>query len=296
MIVKEKFILLRDTPNVINVSSGSIKKYSIPGDIQNVVRSIKLVEKQISHFTKKKVLYVASNISVARKEIEVVNIPDYPIPVTYNKSTKKIVLNLNPLNVNEVSKLDTRTVYGMLAYGICLRALVQGKTKLKDSHFAPMVGFLNTLFVRVYGKEFGLLGVYSVKLPKLKFLLSCYILGSFFGITGNTAYKKSSAMSGYNYKDEIDLLKRYDFTRIDSFIKSLSDLKVMPGLNKITFTKKILQYFGLNFIPAMEDVSRFLSSIVTSNISGSTIVPSFIYTYNNSEFDKLLTLTKSIFK
>jgi len=46
------------------------------------------------------------------------------------------------------------------------------KAKIKDAYFSVIVAYLNTVFVRVFGKEYGLLGVYSNKLPKMKFLLS----------------------------------------------------------------------------------------------------------------------------
>jgi len=296
MQFKEKFILLKDTPNVISLSPSSLHTYTVPGDTQNLVRAIKLVQKQINHFTGKRVKELTEDIFTARKNISVVNIPKYPLPVSYSKSVDKIVINLNPLGVDEIAKVDYKVVYAALAYGICFRDIVTKKIKIKDMYAGPMVAFLNTMFVRLFGKEYGLLGVYSTKLPKLKFLLACYILSSFFDIKGDKAFRKASTASGYSYKAEIDKLKKYDFTRIDDFIKSLSDLKVMPGLSKVHFTKKILQFFGLNFLPALEDLARFISTITVSNISGGGIAPSFIYTYNAQEFNKLLEISKIIFR
>ena len=73
MQVKEKFILLKDTPNVLSLSQSSLHTYAVPGDIQNLVRAIKLVQKQINHFTGKRVKELTEDISTARKNISVVN-------------------------------------------------------------------------------------------------------------------------------------------------------------------------------------------------------------------------------
>jgi hypothetical protein len=297
MIVKKEFELLKGTKNIISFSSGIMKAQSVEGDVLNVVRTIKLIENRINHFTLKRVSEITENLKVAKNNIHVVNM-DYQLPVTYNTTTKKIVLNLQPFDVDEIAKVEPINVYASLAYGICLRNLTIGKYKIKPVYFEAISNWLNTVFVMVFGKEYGLLGAYSNEVEKLKFLIACYILDSFFGIKGDIAYKKAGALSIVDYKSIKNDLKKYDFSKINDLIKSLSDFRVMPGITKVNFLKKILQLFqGINFFPALEDPSRFFSSIVVASISGSNIVPTFISKkYNVDAFNKLLMIGKTIFK
>jgi len=91
-------------------------------------------------------------------------------------------------------------------------------------------------------------------------------------------------------------LNKYDFKKIDDFILSLSEMKVMPGLNKHMFTAKLYRHFTINFLPALEDCARFITTMLAVNISGNGIVPGFIYTFNVTEYNKILAITKPSFK
>ena len=296
MIVKDKFVLLKDVPNVLNMSSSTIKAHGSVDEVKNLVRILRLVESRIGHFSKKKVMDIVSNINSATKQVSIVNIPKYTIPISYNKPSKQIVINLSSLGVSEISRLDPKMVYGALAYGVCFRELVTNKVKVKDIYFTPISNFLGTLFVRAFAKEFGLMGAYATELPKLKFLISCYILSSFFGITGNSAYRKASVQAVFDYRPEVDQLNKYDFSNIDHFINSLSEMRAMPGITKHSFTAKMLRFYSLNFLPALEDCSRFISSMMVINISGSAILPSYVYTYNVTEYSKILKMAEIIFR
>ena len=296
MIVKDKFILLKDTPNILDLSPSVINANSNIDEVKNLVRMIRLVENRVGHFTKKKVLDLVSDLSKAEQNVNISNLSKYPLPISYNIPTKSIVLNLNAFGVSEISRLEPRTLYGSLAYGICMKELYLKKSRVKDIYFAPISAFLTTLFVRAFGKEFGLMGAYATELPKLKFLIACYILSSFFGIDGKSAYKKAGSFVTYDYKEDIEKLNKYDFSKIDEFIKCLSEMRAMPGLTKHSFTAKILRFYSMNFLPALEDCSRFLASMTVINISGSGILPSFIYTYNLGEYNKILKMSQIIFR
>ena len=296
MIIKDKFVLLKDVPNILNIGKSTMNGLSNVEEVKNLVRIIRLIESRLNHFTKNKVLDIVSNIDKAVNEVNIVNLPQYTLPISFNKSTKSIVLNLDSFGVSEISRIDPRTVYGALAYGVCMRELALEKTKIKDIYFSPISNFLATLFVRAFGKEFGLMGAYATELPKLKFLISCYILSSFFGITGVSSYRKAGSHAVFDFKPELQTLNKYDFTNIEDFIKSLSEMKAMPGITKHSFTAKMLRFYSLNFLPALEDISRFIASMTVINISGSGILPSFLYTYNVTEYNKILKMSQIIFR
>ena len=150
--------------------------------------------------------------------------------------------------------------------------------------------------MQVFGKDYGLVGIYSSGIPKLKFLTACYIYSSFFGYPSNDRlYRNAASVAPYMYSNEYEALKQYNFSLIEDFIKSLSDLKVMPGINVTKFTSKLYRFFGINILPAMEDISRFFSVIVTSSVPGSRVVPRYLYKYNEKEYFKILDITRRIF-
>ena len=298
MIIKDKFTLLKGTPNVLKLSSGVMKVQAVPGDRANVVRIIRLIERRVrNHYTSNQVFELTSGLREIRKRIHVVNLKDYPLSVSYNKPTKRIVINLSPFGVDEISKVDEMNVYAALVYGLCFESFVTGKKSMKVIYYGPISNWLTTVFVKVFGKEYGLLGPYTAEITKLKFLIACYVLGAFFGVTGTTAYRKAATVSSVDYKAIKDRLSTYNFTKVEDFIKSLSDFKVLPGYEIRKFTAKFYRFLGINFLPALEDVSRFVSVIATSDVTSSSIIPTFIgKTYNRSEYEKILEISKSVFK
>ena len=152
------------------------------------------------------------------------------------------------------------------------------------------------MFISIFGKEYGLLGSYTANITKLNFLTNCYILSSFFGVNSLPSYKKSSTASGFDFKSIKEDLDNYDFLNIENFIKALSDFRVFPGMNKYSFTSKIVKMIGPNFLPALEDMSRFLSCMACVYIKGSNIIPPRISSYDESSFKRILEISKLIFK
>ena len=297
MFIKDQFSLLKNTPNVLSLSPGALNSITVDNYSETNRRLyayLKLSENRVSHFTKDKTFKFIENIDIRDKYIRVVNYKDYPLPVSYNKTTGHIIINLSYFTVNDLSMIDQKDLYATIVYGICFFNLVTGKGKVKEEYSNTICNFMLTMFVRIFGKEYGLLGAYSKEILKLKFLISCYVLTSFFGASGDI-YKKAHSVSGFDYKPIEDELKSFDFSDILSFIESLSKLDVFPGITRYKFSSKFLTFLGLNFIPALEDLSRFISIITISSFVGVSITPTFLRYYNKSEFDKILTISKGIF-
>lgn len=297
MIIKEKFSLLKDIPNTLDIDKKVIKKYQTE---ENSLRSLfvllKLNEKRISHFTKDKILKLVSDIE-KREIIKIVNFEKYILPVTYNTKTNNILINLKPFDVDEISKMNPKNIYACVVYGYVFYNLINKKISIPDTYSDNITKYLVSVFIRVFGKEYGLTGIYATGIPKLRFLISCYILSSFFGFTNKkNTYKRSFVVSLFDYREIESELDKYNFSDITDFIKSLSDLDVMKGLRQYGFTAKLLRYLSINFIPAIEDCSRFFASIITSDISGQYLIPSFIFKYNETEFKNIINIGKKIFR
>ena len=297
MVVKPKFDLLRGIDNVLRMSSSEIKRYEIENGPRKIFVVLELMKSRINHYTKDKVFDLISN-KVKRTKIHVVNLPQYPLPISYNIPTKSMVINVSPFGVDDVetNKPGAFNLYALMVYGIAFRDLVEGKIRVTDNYAPVISSFMGSILIRLFGKQYGLLGSFSTEIPKMKFLTNLYILDSFFGIKGPNAYKKAATAAGFNYKDMEDRLRRFDFSNINDFIKALSEFGIMPNMSRHLFAAKALRFFGLNVMPAFEDCSRFIATLATSDIKGSNVVSTYISKYNERDFAKILELSRVIFK
>lgn len=297
MIVKQQFDLLKGVDNVLYLSKSEINKYSVENGARKVFVVLELMKNRINHYTKDKVFDKITKLS-ERKYFHVVNIPSYPLPISYNVPTKGIVLNLSPFGIDDIQtdKPGVFNLYALMVYAIVFSDLVSQKMKVSDKYSAVIASYFVSVLIRLFGKQYGLLGSFATEIPKMKFLTNLFILDSFFGIKGNDAYKKAATASAFNYKEDIDKLNKYDFSNINNFILSLSDFGVMPNINKHIFAAKTLRFFGINVMPAFEDCSRFIATLTTSEIKGSNIVSTYLSKYNERDFLKILEISKVIFK
>jgi len=297
MIIKDEFSLLRGVENTLSLSPSALRKISVEDGLQDMFLMLHLIERRVKHFTKRRIFSLISN-PVDRRIIKVINLPSYLLPVSYNSPTREMIINLSPFGVTSIepTKPGPYNLYACLVYGICFRDLVTGRSGVNERYSPIFSSYLTSLFIRLFGKDYGLIGTFVTEIPKLKFLINCYVLGSFFDMSGESLFRRAEGASGFNFRPVLDQLKKYDFSDISDFISSLSDLRVMPGINKHLFASKIYRVLTVNFLPGLEDLSRFISIMTTSNILGSNIVPTNIYRYNEEEFNNILEISKMIFK
>lgn len=297
MEVKQKFSLLKDLPNTINLAPSTLESLSIANGPRKVFVMLEMHKRRIKHFSKDRVLNLVSSLK-ERKIVHVINYPKYLLPVTYNEKTKGIVINLSSFGVDDIYPTNPGpyNIYACMVYGICFRDLVTGKSGVNERYAPVIASYLTSLLIRMFGKGYGLLGRFSTEIPKLKFLVNCYVLSSFFGFTGNKLYRRASTSASFDYRQVNINLEKYKFSEIDDFIKVLSDSRVMPGINKHLFAAKMYRTFTVNFLPALEDLSRFISTLTVSDISGSSVVPTSIFRYDEENFNNVLEIAKVIFK
>ncbi len=255
------------------------------------------MKNRVSHYTKDAIFNLISDLK-AREKIHVVVLPDYSLPVSYNRPTKGQIINLSPFGIKDIdtAKPGPQNLYALMVYSIVFSELVSGKFKVSDKYSSPIASYFTSVLLRLFGKEYGLLGSFSSEIGKLKFLTNSYILASFFGKEGPAAFKRASAASAFDHRPIADKLKKYDFKNINDFILSLSELGVMPNLTKHAFTGKVLKQFGFNFLPALEDLSRFVAIVATSDIKGSTVVSTYLNKYNERDYNRVLEISKALFK
>lgn len=297
MVIKQNFVLLKDIPNILSMSTSELEKVQVSGGIDKVKLMLDFSREGIDHFSKDKIFGILDDPK-KRSKIKVVYLSDYNLPVAYNKVIDGIVINLFPFGVKDVlpTRPGVKNLYASILYGICLSEIATKRVKV-DAKYAPIISsFFTSMLMRLFGKDYGLLGSFMSEISKLKFLVNCYINGAFFGETGKNVYSSSISYSGFNYKDIADELPKYNFADVGNFIQALSELKVMPGLNKHIFTAKILKSYTFNFLPAIEDLSRFLAALAASQIVGSTIAPTFLYRVNEEAFGKIIDIVRLMFR
>lgn len=298
IIVKDKFDLLRNVPNILNLSMSDINKYSIETGHRKIFVNLEQVKSRISHYTKDRIFNLIKNIDLREKQFHVLYLPDYSLPISYNTPTKAFVINLAALGADDIQPDNpgVYNLYALMVYGIVFSDMVAGKINITDNTAPVISSFILSLFMRIFGKIYGLTGSFSRQIPKMEFLINVYILASFFGVKGPEAYRKAATASSYDYKEIEDRLNLYDFSNINLFIKSLSDFDVMPNINRYVFAQKMQRFFNINILAALEDCSRFFAVLTTSNIKGSNIVSTYLSKYNEREFGRLLEVSKNIFK
>jgi len=297
MIIKKNFTLLKNVPNYLSLSKTMINKISIENGPRKLFVMLELIKHRVNHFTKKRVYDLISNLK-QRKNIHIINLPNYLLTISYNKPTQGIVINLAGFGIDDIypNNPGSLNLYASIVYGITLRDLIQGKIKISPQYTPVISAFIMSILMRSFAKIYGLLGSFTDQIIKLKFLINCYVLDSFFGITGDICFKKASLYSSYDYREIHEELKKYSFSNIDDLINSLDKLQIFSGINKHIFTAKIMRTYTVNFIPALEDLSRFISILTTSNIKGVSIVPSYISKYNELKFGNILEISKRIFR
>jgi hypothetical protein len=297
MVIKDKFRLISGMPNVVNLSSSVIKTYQKEeNNPRHIFAFLELKKKSINHFTNKTIFKLISDTK-ARDVLQVVNFEKYPLYNTYNPPTKGMIINLKPFEVDEISNLSANDLYASIVYSYAFSKMVTGKFKISQNYAPIIVGFLLSVLVQLFGKEYGLVGIYASGIPKLKFLLACYILAAFYGNrSGKSLFKKASSIAPYMFANEYDALVKYDFSKIEDFIQSISDLGIMPGLSLIKFTSKVYAFLKINALAAFEDISRFFCFILTISIPGTKMVPTWVARkYNQKQFYTLVDIMRKMF-
>lgn len=297
MQYKTKFLLLKDVPNTLNLPEATLNKIEVPMGTSKVYRILEMINPKLDHFAKDHILKLMGATKTREQILKVINLEDYPLHISFNKP-KYVIFNVSAFGSDDIypDNPDPRDTYAGMVYGLTFYYLIKGKVSIKEYYYSTITNFLLSIFMKVFGKEYGLLGTYSEKINGLKFLTGCYVLQSYFHKTNKReVYRLASSISGVNYKGFEEKLDEFDFSSIDQFIKSLSQLKIMPGIDKYVFTSRIIKMFQINFIPALEDLFRFISFIATSSVPGCSIASTFISRYNTQEYDKLLEIPKSIF-
>lgn len=290
MVIKDKFTLLSGNDNVLNLSQSQIDSLTLEPNLTKLVYASLEIKSNLIHHTGFDKILKYLETAITTKDLDVIYWDQYSISASYNKKTKSKIINIAPFNAKDINRVSYMNLYAAVVYSYAFEKFVTEKIKLPFSMTPMISNYWFSFFVRAFGRDYGMTGTYSSKLPGLKFLITAYIMIAFFGKPQNVAtYNLAKKYSGYDYKDDLNVLKQKDLTDIKGLIQSLSDIGIMPGLNLVKFTSKVVKYFnGISFLPAFEDLSRFMSLLLVSSINNQSIAKPFIKGYNEKIYTQLL--------
>lgn len=285
MKITEKFTLLEGVPNILNLSKSQIETFTSEENTpKHVYATLELKKSVIRHDGFKKILDYVRNVKQTQDLNVLVN-PQYPLVVSYSQKAHSKIINILPFNAQDLAKVSYNNLYGALLYAYTFDSFVNGRLRVPDSMAQVITNYWYSLFMRVFGRAYGLTGTYSSKLPALKFLITAYILITFFGRKQDRAtYNLAKQYSGFQYDDILDILNRVDLSNIRGFVQALSLSETFPGFNVIRFTTVIHRRFDVQMLPFFEDLARFMSLIMTSSYAQQNFAKSFIRTYQPKSY------------
>ena len=284
MIYNKKLELIKGVPNWLELGQSNLDKIQVATG-NKFLATISILGIGKSHFLYKKIISVKD----LDRKIVVANVADYPLPVTWNIPTKSIIINTSPFGAISLDskKIGAPNLFALLVYGFVIDRYLTGKAKFSEDDYNLTFLFLLSLVVRLLARKFGLLASKDpVVIAKLKFILGCYVCRAFFDIKDLHHICRISQVSYSSNADEI--FNKYDFTSIFQFIKALNDENVFPGISKYYFTSIALKFFGIDFLPALENPIRLYASIADATCPNSTMIRSFIPKYNLAVSNKIM--------
>ena len=289
MIKNKKFELIKEVSNWTSYSLSDLER-NVVADGNKFLTTVAILNTGKTHFMHNIIL----KDKTLDKRLLVVNLDNYPLPVTWNIPTKSILINTSPFGTDQLDskKIGSSNFYSLLVYGFVVDKYITNKAKFNRNDYSLTFLFFLSMIVRLFARKFGLLASKDSEVfALLKFILGCYICTSFFDITD---LREICHISGTTYDNQSkDIYEKYNFSLISQFILALNNEKVFSGIDKFYFANLCLRFFGINFLPSFEDPIRFYASLASVSCPNSNIIRGFIPKYNLAVYRKIIDSMKS---
>lgn len=289
---KEKLLLMANIDNVFSFPQATIDAHTLDKeDIQKIIDTTKLfLPKTSTNFAHNA---IKRQIDNNLKNFDFIRMK-YPLPCSYNASTKRIVVNAGIWQKKDLLNVDPRDIYAVLVYSyVC--AFYSAKP-LDSDLMDAILDFMSNTWIKLFAKKYGLIGSYVSEIPKFRFLINLHTLVSFYGMQQQIAYKKAANFAKIN-KDAFDInLDDYDFYNTKDFIKATSDSGVLFGMSLHEFAATIIRYLGAVALPMFEDGMRFMATLGGSTVNSNTIFSTSISRYNIKLYERIIVSMEKRFK
>jgi len=293
MKIKETFTLIKGVPNILNLSKSQLEALTLEGNsTKHVYATLELKKNVIRHFAFDKILEYVRNLKTTN-DLNIVVDTNYPFVTSYSRKAHSKIINIAPFNAKDLARVAYMNIYASVLYAYTFDSLINKRLRIPENMVQVISNYWFSLFVQVFGRDYGMTGTYSNKLPGLKFMITLYLMISFFDRKQSKAtYNLAKQYSGFSYEDKEEILNQLDLFNVRDFIRGLSLMEIMPGFNIIKFTTKVHRIFDVQMLPGFEDLSRFMSLIMTSSVSQQTIAKPFIKKYRPKAYVHMLDYMK----
>ncbi len=282
MIIKQRFELIYKTSgnvyNVVPLSTNTLRAYLIHKDDSDYLISLVKAYSRIKNHVSKNIVEKHLN------NVNIINFPDYPLPAFVNNRGDAFV-NIGSQNSKIViSDFQSVDMYSLFLYCISLKYFINEKP-FDSGVINNVVGMIFSIFMKIFGKKSGLIGSYKNLIPKLNFLIWMYVHQGMMGYAvDDTVKNKISSALFMNYKD---LNLNYDFSSTVDFLRSIKENNII-SISENIFSTAIINTGGINSLPMFEDISRFYSTLLSSDISGNGYFSHFWSKVNIPLYTKLM--------
>lgn len=282
MIVKDRLELVYgksgNLSNIFESNYSSLKKYEINKlNLEHIKNIARVYGSSRSHFAKG---IVDKNIP----KCKVIEYDKYPLSGFSTKGYVPVV-NLVSFAGGSISDFTPANAYSLYLYSIAFSSFAKKKPFRSDIE-EHVSSFIFTVFMRMFGKQAGLVGSYKHLIPQLRFIISLYVSIGMMGNNDTSSERKKIALRSQLI--DIETMKMdYDFSKIKEFLKCINENRIIP-ISENVFSSKIIRMGGIDILPIFEDISRFFAVFLASTVSGNTIFGGYLPKVRPELFQKLV--------
>lgn len=263
--------------NVFPGSSGTLGAYMVDEMTKNYLTTI------AKAYEKNRPSEITEIVAKRYNEIEFVDIPDYILPGFILKDFTPVV-NLGVLNVRDITEYNPNDIFSMMVYSVSM-SIYMGNNVFSLGIEDIIGAFYMAVFMKMHGKKSGLMSSYKELIPSLRFLISLYVRAGILQERVDEPYMKK--LSSSYLIDHKQLKTDYDFTKIESFLESVRDNRII-SISKNKFSNSIVNVGNVVSLPMFEDISRFFATILAGKISGNRLFSTYWYKFSKEITERVL--------
>ncbi len=284
-IPKKNFSLLKNVPNIVSLPQSTIDTIKLDEyDINTIHQMLKLLLPRINHFSTN---LMEKKLQNYFSDIDFVRFRNYPLVATFNEKTNRPIVNVNVFGKKEVSNIENRSLYSAILYAYLCKLFTLRPLKIQTYEDVSL--FLSNMIMKIFGKKYGIMASYEDMIPKLQFIITSYVLVSFYNQKQQNVYSKASKY-GASIKDFNVDINQYDLSDSKILIKLLSESGVFPGMLLIDFVASIVNRYGVLMIPFFEDEMRFMATLGASSMATGGLFPPYIEQFQKTIYIKLIKI------
>lgn len=284
--------MIPNTPNLVSYPRASTDSHKISElERTTIIQMMRLLLPRVKHYS---VDFISKKTQRGFPDLDFVRLPKYQLIGAYNIKTKRPFVNLSIIGKKDISLINPRDLYSIIFYAYLTKTFTDNPLSKHLRTQVEISDYIYNIFRTLFGKKYGIMAAYKEMIPKLRFIIITYVLVSFYGMKQSKAY----SLADRGGADERDFegidFNQYNYYSIEDFIKSLSDADVLPGFDRHTFAKTVMnakpfEPAKLNvLIPFFEDGMRFMATTGAADLKMGTLFPTYLAAFNERLYNRII--------